>query len=183
QILTAPASTTTFATAPLAARSVLASSAAVQAARSAIFWPPRPTRFPLIVHHRGRGFSHDDYNDLFNRIASYAIVIASVSDSESCYNPSEPGLADWQYDGARAELGMESASAAQEATMEFVLGLSETPGDALYGKIDPDSVFLEGHSRGGGATHASHVRSIPLRVKGVIYFMAYDLRNFANCAP
>jgi hypothetical protein len=165
-----------------AARSLVASSAA-QAVRSA-FWPhPTWKGFPLIVHHRGRGFSHTDYNDLLERIASYGIVIASVSDSESFYNPSEPGLADWQYDGARAELGMESASAAQEATMEFVLGLAATPGDALYGRIDADNVFFEGHSRGGGATHASHVRSIPLRVKGVIYFMAYDLRNFSNCAP
>lgn len=173
--------------APAAAASppVAAPAAQPATAVSRIVWPPRPprARFPLIVHHRGRGFSHTDYDDLLSRIASWGIVIASVSDSESFYNPSEPQKAEWQYDGSRAELGMESASAAQEATMDFVLGLASTPGDALYGRIDEDAVFFEGHSRGGGATHASHVRSVPLRVKGVIYFMAYDLRNFANCAP
>lgn len=141
------------------------------------------SRFPLIVFHRGRGFGHDDYDNLFTRIASHGIVIASVSDEQSFYSPRNPGAAEPAYDWQRAELGMYSASAAQEATMNYVLGLAATPGDSLCGKVDPDEVFFQGHSRGGGATHASHVRSIPLRVKGVIYFMAYDLRNFNNCRP
>jgi hypothetical protein len=178
-------STTALATAATAVAVAPTATLAARAVNPVLFWP-RPchqSRFPLIVHHRGRGFTETDYHDLLTRIASWGIVIASVSDSESFENPSAGGLADWNYDGVRAELGMENASAAQEATMNFVLGLAATPGDDLYGKIDPDNVFFEGHSRGGGATHASHVRSIPLRVKGVIYFMAYDLRNFANCAP
>lgn len=136
---------------------------------------------PLLVFHRGRGFGHDDYHDFLGRIASWGIVCASMSDEQSFYNPRNPNAAEFNYDGSRAELGMESASAAQEATLDFVLGLAADPQDALAGMVDPENVFFAGHSRGGGATHGSHVREATLRAKGVIYFMAFDLRYFDEC--
>lgn len=138
---------------------------------------------PLLVMHRGRGFNYDDYHDFLTLVSSWGIVCASVSDTQSFYSPDDPNAAEPLYDSTRCELGMENASAAQEAAMDFVLGLSQTPGDALAGRIDAEAVFLSGHSRGGGATHASHVRSLPLRTRGVIYFMAFDLRYFGEVAP
>src|SRR5262249_30459744 len=59
---------------------------------------------------------------------------------------------------------------------DYVLGLAATQGDALFGVVDNENVFLSGHSRGGGATQASHARSLALHIKGGIYFMAFDLR-------
>jgi hypothetical protein len=73
---------------------------------------------------------------------------------------------------------MENASASQEGLMDYLLGLASTPGDPLYGVLDNENVFFSGHSRGGGATQASHTRSLPLRLRGVVYFMAFDLRYF-----
>src|SRR5690606_38668469 len=55
--------------------------------------------------------------------------------------------------------------------------------DALGGAFDPDALFFAGHSRGGGAVHASHTRSFELRLRGLIYLMAFDLRYFAETAP
>ncbi len=149
-----------------------------------IYVPSGPAgRLPLLVFHRGRGFGHDDYGGLLSRVASHGVICASVSDEQSFASPRAPSSAERQYDSTRPELGMESASAAQEATLDHLLGIAARSGNVLSGRIDAEEVFFAGHSRGGGATHASHARSIPLRAKGAIYFMAFDLRFFSQTAP
>jgi hypothetical protein len=136
---------------------------------------------PLIVFHRGRGFDSTDYPNFLTRVASWGIVVASVSDYFSFVNDAGTPAPDPSYDGnspGNPTLGMESGSAAQEATLDFMLGVSaQNTTDPLYQKIDPESIFIAGHSRGGGATHGSDVRNIPLRARGMIFFMPYDLRH------
>jgi uncharacterized protein (TIGR03437 family) len=143
-----------------------------QTSDAVYFVPQTPGQHPVLVFHYGRGFTYQDYGLFLTRVASWGIVCAAASDLGSF------GGNNTLYDSGRPELGMESASAAQEALLDHVLQRAATPGDALAGAIDPDAIFVTGHSRGGGATHASHVRSIPLRARGVIYFMGFDLRYF-----
>jgi hypothetical protein len=148
-------------------------------ARVMIFQPQGTTgKLPFLCHHRGRGFTHDNYVQLLTHIASYGFVCASISDSQSFYDPSDTSQLDSTYDAGSS--GMENASASQEGLMDYLLGLSSTPGDPLYGVLDNENAFVSGHSRGGGATQASHTRSLPLRLRGVIYFMAFDLRYFSD---
>ncbi len=142
-----------------------------------VFVPQSPGKHPLLVFHYGRGFVYTDYPGFLTRIASYGIVCATCSDLDSF------GGSNYSYDIVRPELGMESASSAQEALMDYVLDRSATAGDALHGLVDPEACFISGHSRGGGATHGSHVRSTPLRIRGVIYFFAFDLRYFQETIP
>jgi hypothetical protein len=137
---------------------------------------------PLLMLHHGRGFDHDDYDDLMEHIASYGIAVASVEDPLSFSG--RTFRADVrEYDLFRAELGMESASGVVEAVTDLLISRSQDPQDALYEAFSADDIFFAGHSRGGGAVHASHERSFELRLKGLIYLMAFDLRYFRECAP
>lgn len=150
------------------------------AARLAL--PQGPGPFPLLLFHRGRGFDHDSYTELHERIASYGIAVASIEDRLSftgaTFRAQNP-----QYDLYRAELGMLSASAVVEGVADHLLARAADPADPLFGQLDPAELFFAGHSRGGGAVHASHQRSLRLRLKGLIYLMAFDLRYFQECAP
>jgi hypothetical protein len=137
---------------------------------------------PLLLFHRGRGFDHDDYRALHERIASHGVAVASIEDRLSFSGETFEADSD-EYDLDRAELGMESASGVVEAVADHLLARSSDSSDALGGAFDPDGLFLAGHSRGGGATHASHSRSLALRLRGVIYLMAFDLRYFSEVAP
>lgn len=137
-------------------------------------------KLPLLVFHRGRGLTWNEYPLFLARIASHGIVCASISDSQSFYDPGNPNARIPNYDSGRIELGMENASAAQEGLLDYMLGLSQTPSDSLYQRIDEESIFAGGHSRGGGATHGTHARGLSLRLRGVVYFMAFDLRYFSE---
>lgn len=137
---------------------------------------------PLLLFHRGRGFDHDSYQAFHALIASHGVAVASVEDRLSFAGYSFYA-SDYEYDFDRAELGMESASGVVEAVADHLLARSSDPSDALGGAFDPDALFFAGHSRGGGAVHASHTRSFELRLRGVIYLMAFDLRYFAETAP
>src|SRR5690606_18214443 len=78
----------------------------------------------------------------------------------------------------------------QEGVMEWVLAKNNQSGHVLQNRVDEERIFMSGHSRGGGATQGSHVRSAPfmwngtqrtgINIRGVIYFMALDLRYFSN---
>jgi pimeloyl-ACP methyl ester carboxylesterase len=138
---------------------------------------------PVVIFHRGRGLNYDDYPTFLTHVASYGIVAVTVADWISFVDYSGNGPPNPTYDGSAAEEGMESASAAQEACMDYLLGLNVTQGDPLYQQLDVDNVFIGGHSRGGGATQGSHTRSLLLRCKGCIYFMAFDLRYFNQTVP
>lgn len=137
---------------------------------------------PLLLFHRGRGFDHDSYDAFHARIASHGVAVASIEDRYSFAGSTFDAEND-EYDYQRAELGMESASGVVEAVADHLLARSSDGADALAGAFDPDALFMSGHSRGGGATHASHQRSFELRLRGLIYLMAFDLRYFAEVAP
>lgn len=147
-----------------------------------LYLPRGATRRPLLLHHRGRGFDHDDYDALLTRIASYGIAVASVKDQLSFTGSSFSALSP-DYDRVRAELGMESASGVMEAVCDRLLLANDDPQSSVFNAFDPENLFWSGHSRGGGAVHASHERSFLLRLKGLIYLMAFDLRYFAECRP
>ncbi|MCC7509174.1 MAG: putative Ig domain-containing protein [Planctomycetes bacterium] len=148
--------------------------------------PAAPSPAPMLVHHRGRGFVYDDYDNLGAHVASYGYIFVSVEDYQSVYTPL--GSAYYPYapydafpsaggDIARTHC---SASFFQEAAMERLLARNAASADALFNRIDTTNIFMAGHSRGGGATHYSHLRNVTLKLKGIIYFMAYDLRNFSQ---
>lgn len=145
--------------------------------------------YPVYIHHRGRGFNMGDYNQGFaQHLASHGCIYVTVEDLPSFVDSKGTSAAtNATYDSVR-EQGMESASAFQEAAQRWVVEANATPGHALYQRVDVDNIFMGGHSRGGGATHASHIRSFPylfqntlrepLPVKGLLYFMATDLRMY-----
>ncbi|MBX3467792.1 MAG: hypothetical protein KF878_12985 [Planctomycetes bacterium] len=137
---------------------------------------------PLLLYHRGRGFDHDSYNAFHRLIASHGVAVASIEDRLSFAGHSF-NAGDREYDVFRAELGMQSASGVVEAVADLLLARSSDAADPLGGAFDEGALFFAGHSRGGGAVHASHQRSFELRLRGVIYLMAFDLRYFPETAP
>jgi len=153
---------------------------------------PTPTSpAPVYIHHRGRGFNMDSYNTNFGpHVASYGFIFITVEDfqsfSDGGYSGQSPIAA---YDGT-AERGHISGSAFQEAVMNWVITANATTGHALFNRVDADKIFVGGHSRGGGSTHSSHVRTVPytfngterqnINIRGTIYFMAFDMRYFSS---
>ena len=137
---------------------------------------------PLFVFHRGRGFNYLDYDSILTRIAAYGFICACVEDYQAFFETGGPAPLTY-YDTTRPDAGMLLASGFQEGVINRMNARSQTVGDAFEGKIDADRVFVSGHSRGGGATHGSHTRSLALKIRGVVYCMFYDLRTFAECAP
>lgn len=161
-----------------------------------------PSPAPVFVHHRGRGFNMVDYHALGQHLASYGFIYVSVEDYQSFLdnggagmpdafgNPTQTALPSSVYDISAAERGMLSASAFQEAVLDWVISRNSQLGHGLYNRMDVERVFAGGHSRGGGATQATHVRSKPyifngtqrqnVNFRGVVYFMAFDLRYFGT---
>ena len=144
--------------------------------------PRGVTNAPVLLFHRGRGFDEDSYFEFHEHIASHGIAVLSVEDRYSFAGRSfsaENSFYDWQ----RAELGMLSASAVVERVGDLLLDRSDDPSDPLFNRFDADNLFFAGHSRGGGAVHGSHHRAHDVRLKGLIYLMAFDLRYFSEVRP
>jgi hypothetical protein len=156
-----------------------------------------PSPAPVLVHHRGRGFSMLDYDVLGAQIASHGFIFVTIEDYQSFLDSggqgSTPGSGQAPnptYDGSVSpfefERGQASASAFQEGVMQWVIAKNTQSGHALQNHVDAENIFMSGHSRGGGATHTSHFRSQPymfngtqrqnINIKGTIYFMAFDMR-------
>lgn len=156
-----------------------------------------PSPAPVFVQHRGRGFCMVDYDNMGSHLASHGFIFCSVEDFQSFADGSSNfggGGGSGQspnstYDGT-AERGMQSGSAFQEAILNWVIAKNSQTGHVLQNRVDVDKIFVGGHSRGGGATHGSHVRSQPymfngtqrqnINVRGVVYFMGFDLRYFSS---
>ncbi|MBL4850654.1 MAG: putative Ig domain-containing protein [Planctomycetes bacterium] len=143
----------------------------------------RPTnlgrRAPLLLFHRGRGFDEDSYTRFHDLIASHGIAVASVEDAYS-FAGSSFSAENSFYDWNRADLGMFSASGVVEAMADALLDRSDDPSDVYFNAFDSENLFMAGHSRGGGAVHTSHHRNFELRLKGLIYLMAFDMRYFSE---
>ncbi|MCB9933891.1 MAG: putative Ig domain-containing protein [Planctomycetes bacterium] len=149
-----------------------------------------PSPAPVLLHHRGRGFNMMDYDLLGAHLASYGIIFVTIEDYQSFYDGGGSGQSpNTTYDSV-AERGHESASAFQEGVQQWVLAKNAQSGHPLQNRVDEKKIFMSGHSRGGGATHSSHVRSQPymfngtqrqnINIRGTIYFMAFDMRFFTS---
>lgn len=147
-----------------------------------------PAVVPVYIHHRGRSFDMGDYDNLGAHLASHGIAFVSVEDYQSFFDGGASGnTPNTTYDN-NAEQGMLSASAFQEGVMDWLAQVNAQSGHPLYQRVDAENIFMGGHSRGGGATQASHTRSQPyvfsgteqpaLALRGVVYFMGFDLRSF-----
>ncbi len=136
---------------------------------------------PVLVMHRGKGFDYDDYDEFLGHLASWGIICVSVKDHQSFENrtlaQNQDLILDYNHNFSK---GMQSAGAFQEATIEYLTTRMNNPNDSLFGKADPHKIFAAGHSRGGGATHGTHLRSSQNNIRGAIYFMAFDLRNSSD---
>ena len=166
------------------------------------------TPAPVLVHHHGRGQHFRDYNVMANHLASWGIITISIEDAFSFIaQTSTPATSTYRsayslYDSSYYSAGMQSGGGFQEPTMTLMAllnqaatgtisgtmlsgytstatltGPSSTP---FVGKVDPLKVFMSGHSRGGGSTHWSHSRYLTSKIRGIIYFMPFDLRYDTN---
>ena len=158
-----------------------------------------PSPAPVMVHHRGRGFNMVDYDVMGAHIASHGIIFVSVEDYQSFYDGGgsgqtpipayDEGVSPFNGDAVR---GMESASAFVEGAIEWVLAKNSQAAHPLQNRVDDEKIFATGHSRGGGQAQGSHTRSVPytfnsverdpISIRGIIYFMAFDLRYFGHTA-
>lgn len=152
---------------------------------------------PVLLLHHGRGFDHVEYNDILSRICSWGFVCVSSGDYYSFFGATNPGYTGaMPYETAYIEGGMESASGTQERLLRYLIKRNRTAGDVLFGKLDEDRLFVSGHSRGGGATHATLMRGFDLRaiasppqipiaepigLAGYIALMPFDLWYFQAC--
>lgn len=153
-------------------------------------WATAPSPAPVMLHHRGRGFNMVDYDVLGAHVASYGIIFVTIEDYQSFYDGGGSGQAPNSTYDSVAERGHESASAFQEGVMQWIVAKNSQSGHALQNRVDVEKIFMSGHSRGGGATHSSHVRSQPfmwngtqrqnINIRGTIYFMAFDMRYFSS---
>ncbi len=80
---------------------------------------------PAVIFVNGTGVRADKYGALFRHLASWGFVVAGNND---------PGT----FSGNSAD-----------ATLEYLLGLNEAPGSALYQRVDTGRIGISGHSQGG----------------------------------
>ena len=149
-----------------------------------------PSPAPVLIHHRGRGFSMPDYDNLGAHVASYGFIFISIEDYQSFSDGGFSGQSPISAYDSTAERGHISGSAFQQGVMEWVIAKNTQTGHALQNRVDDERIFMSGHSRGGGATHNSHLRSAPytwtgtqrtnINIRGTIYFMAFDQRFFTS---
>lgn len=136
---------------------------------------------PVLVFHRTRSVGFDEYSSFATHLASHGIACVSVEDTISFRAPgSSP---DSIYDLTVIEAGIESGTAFMEAVAEDVVARTAAAGDPLEGMFDGERLFFGGHARGGGSTHAAHVRSLRNKARGYVYLTAIDLRFSSFTIP
>ncbi len=109
-------------------------------------WVTRPEGagpFPLIAFHHAAHYPadiYDHYTSLHRHWASHGFIVASVDSSSNVIGVPQS----WQ--------NISDMSTFQLAAADMMLAESADPASDLHGAVDPDLVFVSGHSRGGGAS-------------------------------
>ncbi len=105
--------------------------------------PQGPGPFPMIAFHHAAHYPadiFDQYTVLHRHWASHGFIVASVDGSSNVLGVAQS----WQ--------NISDMSTFQLAAADMMLAESADPASDLSGAVDPDLVFVSGHSRGGGAS-------------------------------
>ena len=109
-------------------------------------WVTRPDGtgpFPMVAFHHAAHYPadiYDHYTSLHRHWASHGFIVASVDSSANVIGVPQS----WQ--------NLSDMSAFQLAAADMMLAESADPTSDLFDAVDPDRVFVSGHSRGGGAS-------------------------------
>ena len=109
-------------------------------------WVTRPDGtgpFPMVAFHHAAHYPadiYDHYTSLHRHWASHGFIVASVDSSSNVSGVPQS----WQ--------NLSDMSSFQLAAADMMLAESADPTSDLFGAVDPDRVFVSGHSRGGGAS-------------------------------
>ena len=109
-------------------------------------WVTRPDGtgpFPMVAFHHAAHYPadiYDHYTSLHRHWASHGFIVASVDSSANVIGVPQS----WQ--------NLSDMSTFQLAAADMMLAESADPTSDLFGAVDPDRVFVSGHSRGGGAS-------------------------------
>ena len=109
-------------------------------------WVTRPEGtgpFPMVAFHHAAHYPadiYDHYTSLHRHWASHGFIVASVDSSFNVIGV----LQSWQ--------NLSDMSTFQLAAADMMLAESADPTSDLFGAVDPDLIFVSGHSRGGGAS-------------------------------
>ncbi|MGB0640242.1 MAG: chlorophyllase/cutinase-like alpha/beta fold protein, partial [Myxococcota bacterium] len=109
-------------------------------------WVTRPEGagpFPMIAFHHAAHYPadiYDYYTSLHRHWASHGFIVASVDSSSNVTGVPQS----WQ--------NLSDMSTFQLAAADMMLAESADTASDLHGAVDPDLIFVSGHSRGGGAS-------------------------------
>ena len=100
---------------------------------------------PLVVFSHGLGSSPEKFSQLLNTWAAAGYVVVA---------PRFPLTSDANPDHNIEVSDQDNLPADVSFVLDEVLAAAATPGDRLYGRVDPDAIGAAGFSLGGGATYA-----------------------------
>lgn len=123
------------------------------------------TPAPLLLFHHGAGFTHIQYDDLLEHLASHGFACASVNDPYS-FN-TYPVHYCWG--------GHDEAARVLLALRELVAARAADPTSPLFGRLDLERIFYGGHSRGGAS--AIIAAELDPDVRGVIALQPTDAKG------
>jgi dienelactone hydrolase len=100
---------------------------------------------PLVVFSHGLGSSPERFSQLLDAWAAAGYVVVA---------PRFPLTSDANPDHNTEVSDQDNLPADVSFVLDEVLAAAATPGDRLFGRVDPDAIGAAGFSLGGGATYA-----------------------------